>query len=79
MADAGSGKEHIRRAERLSRVTAHIFAAARGDKIDFITSVRILRVVATRRIYLDQQGAVFENSSEALTFGTWKMFERFGD
>lgn len=69
MANASRSKQHVGRAERLLSVAANIFTTAGGDEIDFIARVGILWIGPAWRIDLNQQGALFEDSSEAFAPG----------
>jgi hypothetical protein len=76
---AGRGEKNIRWPKRLSPIVADIFASARCHKVDFVSRVRCLWIITSRRIDLDQQTAVLKDSGEALTFRAGQTLERTGN
>lgn len=75
---AGGGEENVGWSDSLSLVAADVFTGARGNKVDLIARVWLLRIDAARRVNLDQQAAVLEDSCEPLAFRTRQSFESFG-
>jgi len=67
---AGGGEENVRWSKRLPAFAADVFTSARGDEIDLVARVWLLRICSARRVDLDQQTSVLEHSCEALTVRT---------
>lgn len=76
MHGAGGGEKYISWSKRLPALTADEFARSSSNKIDLIARVWLLWIDTTRRVNLDEQTAMLENSREALSFGSGQAFER---
>jgi len=62
MFDARRGKQDIVRTKSLASAAANQLSAAAHDDVNFVTRMRCLRVLAARRIKLNHQRAMLENT-----------------
>src|SRR5262245_4851080 len=70
MLNSRCSKQQISWTEHLPSITANVLARACNDKIDFITSMRLLWICSTWSIDLHEQAAMLKHCGKALTVKT---------
>src|SRR5919108_4813284 len=63
------GEEEVARYELLAAAVAEKCSCPAYDNVSLVSRVRFLRVIASRRINLHQQGSVLKDGGEALAIG----------